>query len=118
MLDKIPEDDKTHKVLEKIERQGNHCKKVVENLLSFSRYTEHSDTISDINLNLETVFAVVENNLMIKKVHLKKELEANLPRVKADPVQLQQVFLNLINNAVAAMPKGGHSNRQLPLGYL
>ncbi len=107
MLDKIPADDKTHKVLEKIERQGNHCKKVVENLLSFSRYTEHSDTISDINLNLETVLAVVENNLMIKKVHLKKELEANLPRVKADPVQLQQVFLNLMNNAVAAMPKGG-----------
>ncbi len=107
MLDKIPADDKTHKVLEKIERQGNHCKKVVENLLSFSRYTEHSDTISDINLNLETVLAVVENNLMIKKVQLKKELEPNLPRVKADPVQLQQVFLNLMNNAVAAMPKGG-----------
>jgi two-component system, NtrC family, sensor kinase len=107
MLDKIPADDKTHKVLEKIERQGNHCKRIVENLLSFSRYTEHSDTISDINLNLETVLAVVENNLMIKKVQLKKELEANLPRVKADPVQLQQVFLNLMNNAVAAMPKGG-----------
>jgi two-component system, NtrC family, sensor kinase len=107
MLDKIPADDKTHKVLEKIERQGNHCKKIVENLLSFSRYTEHSDTISDINVNLENVLAVVENNLMIKKVHLKKELEANLPRVKADPVQLQQVFLNLMNNAVAAMPKGG-----------
>jgi two-component system NtrC family sensor kinase len=107
MLDKIPKEDKTYKFLEKIERQGNHCKKVVENLLSFSRYTEHSDTISDINLNLETVFAVVENNLMIKKVHLKKELEPNLPRIKADPVQLQQVFLNLLNNAVAAMPKGG-----------
>ncbi|MBI5605329.1 MAG: PAS domain-containing protein [Deltaproteobacteria bacterium] len=107
MLDKIPPEDKVHKVLEKIERQGNHCKKVVENLLSFSRYTEHSDTISDINLNLGNVFSVVENNLMIKKIQLKKNLEANLPRVKADPVQLQQVFLNLITNAVAAMPKGG-----------
>jgi signal transduction histidine kinase len=107
MLEKVPPDDPVHKVLEKIERQGNHCKRVVENLLSFSRYTEHSDTISDINLNLETVLAVVENNLLIKKIQLQKELEPNLPRVKADPVQLQQVFLNLINNAVAAMPKGG-----------
>ncbi len=107
MLDKIPPEDKVHKILEKIERQGNHCKKVVENLLSFSRYTEHSDTISDINTNLENVLAVVENNLLIKKIHLNKKLEGSLPKVKADPVQLQQVFLNLINNAVAAMPSGG-----------
>lgn len=107
MLDKIPPEDKVHKILEKIERQGNHCKKVVENLLSFSRYTEHSDTISDINANLETVLAVVENNFLIKKIHLNKKLEGSLPKVKADPVQLQQVFLNLINNAVAAMPAGG-----------
>jgi two-component system, NtrC family, sensor kinase len=107
LLQKIPEGDKTHKILEKIDKQGNHCKKIVENLLSFSRYTEHSDTISEINANLENVLAVVENNLMIKKVHLEKFLEANLPRVQADPVKLQQVFLNLINNAMAAMPGGG-----------
>ena len=107
LLEKIPPEEKTHKLLEKIERQGNHCKRIVENLLTFSRYTDRADDISDINYNLENVFSVIQNNLMIKRVQLEKELEPNLPRVKADPVQLQQVFLNLINNAVAAMPQGG-----------
>jgi signal transduction histidine kinase/type II secretory pathway pseudopilin PulG len=107
LLEKIPPEEKTHQLLEKIERQGNHCKRIVENLLSFSRYTDRADDISDINNNLENVFSVIQNNLMIKRVQLEKELEPNLPRVKADPIQLQQVFLNLINNAVAAMPRGG-----------
>jgi len=107
LLEKIPPEEKTHQLLEKIERQGNHCKRIVENLLSFSRYTDRADDISDINNNLENVFSVIQNNLMIKRVQLEKELEPNLPRVKADPIQLQQVFLNLINNAVAAMPQGG-----------
>jgi len=107
LLQKISPEDKTHKILEKITKQGNHCKKIVENLLGFSRYTEHSDTISEINDNLQNILAVVENNLMIKKIHLEKYLENNLPRVQADPVKLQQVFLNLINNAIAAMSGGG-----------
>ena len=107
LLEKVPQEDKFHRILEKIERQGNQCKKIVENLLSFSRYTDRAEDVSDINANLENVIEVVQNNLLIKKVKLVKELEGNLPRVKIDPIQIQQVLLNLINNALAAMPGGG-----------
>ncbi len=107
LLEKIPPDDKFHQIMQKIERQGEHCKKIVENLLSFSRYSDHTEDVSDVNANLETVLNVVQNNLLIKKVQMVKDLESNLPRVKIDPIQLQQVLLNLINNAVAAMPQGG-----------
>jgi signal transduction histidine kinase len=93
--------------MQKIERQGEHCKKIVENLLSFSRYSDHTEDVSDVNANIETVLNVVQNNLLIRKVQLVKDLEPNLPRIKIDPIQLQQVLLNLINNAVAAMPQGG-----------
>ncbi len=107
MLEKLPPEDKFHQILKKIERQGEHCKKIVENLLSFSRYSDHTEDVSDVNANLETVLNVVQNNLLIKKVQLIKDLEPGLPKVKIDPIQLQQVILNLINNAVAAMPQGG-----------
>ncbi|MBI5582229.1 MAG: cache domain-containing protein [Deltaproteobacteria bacterium] len=107
MLEKLPPEDKFHQILKKIERQGEHCKKIVENLLSFSRYSDHTEDVSDVNANIETVLGVVQNNLLIKKVQLIKDLEPTLPKVKIDPIQLQQVILNLINNAVAAMPQGG-----------
>ena len=107
MLEKLPPEDKFHRILEKIERQGENCKKIVENLLSFSRYSDHTEDVSDVNANLETVLSVAQNNLLIKKVQLIKDLEPGLPKVKIDPTQLQQVLLNLINNAVAAMPQGG-----------
>jgi signal transduction histidine kinase len=50
---------------------------------------------------------VVTNTLLTKKVKLEAELAEGLPRVRGDAAQLQQVFLNLITNAVLAMPQGG-----------
>jgi two-component system NtrC family sensor kinase len=47
------------------------------------------------------------NTLVTKKVDLKTDIEEDLPRVKGDGQQLEQVFLNIINNAVAAMDRGG-----------
>jgi len=107
LIEKTPPEEKAHKILEKIERQGNQCKRIVENLLSFSRYSEHYDDISDVNALLENILDVVQNNLMIKKVQVNLSLGKDLPRIKADPIQLKQVFMNLISNAMGAMPEGG-----------
>jgi len=53
------------------------------------------------------VLALVKNNLLTKRVDLDMRLAKGLPRVRGDAGELQQVFLNLINNAAAAMPNGG-----------
>ncbi len=73
MIEKTPPEEKSYKILEKIERQGNQCKRIVENLLSFSRYSERYDDISDVNAHLENILDVVRNNLMIKKVQVNLE---------------------------------------------
>jgi signal transduction histidine kinase len=53
------------------------------------------------------MLAVVKNTLLTKKIRLKANLAPNLPRGKGDPRELQQVFINLINNALDAMKGGG-----------
>jgi len=50
---------------------------------------------------------VVKNTLLTKKIRLETSLAPSLPRVKGDPPELQQVFINLINNAADAMKGGG-----------
>jgi two-component system, NtrC family, sensor kinase len=107
LLEKIPTTDPYHDLLGKIERQGNICKKVVENLLSFSRSAEHLEGIGDINANLENILAILNKSLVHKHIEIRKELEPNLPRAGIDPIQLQQIFFNLIHNALGAMNKGG-----------
>ena len=49
----------------------------------------------------------MQNNLLTQKSDLELRLARELPRVRGDSGELQQVFINLINNAVAAMPTGG-----------
>lgn len=107
LMGKVPPGSEFHEILKIIEKQGTNAKRVVENLLTFARVTEHREEDVDINRNLEEVLHVVGNTLSLSKIILKKELSSPLPLVKGDPRELQQVFLNIINNAVSAMKGGG-----------
>ena len=106
LLEKI-EPGKNHEILETIERQSQNCKRIIESILGFARYPDKTDYSSDVNISLERVLAVVENILVAEKITLKKNITAELPEVRGDSGHLQQVFMNLIINAVAAMRGGG-----------
>jgi signal transduction histidine kinase len=79
----------------------------VENLLSFVRYKEHREEDVDINKSIEEVFAVKGNAFTLNKISLIRDMEEAVPMVRGDPNELQQVFFNIINNAIAAMKGGG-----------
>jgi two-component system NtrC family sensor kinase len=96
-----------HEDLRTIERQGLHCKEIVENLLSFARFGGERHESADLNVCLSDILKVVRHSLEIKRVEVVTDLHAGLPPVRGDTRQLQQVFLNLINNAYAAVPEGG-----------
>jgi two-component system NtrC family sensor kinase len=107
LLDKVPKDTKEHEMLKTIERQGLNAKRIVENLMTFARQPAKHEEFTHINEDIANVVALVRNNLLTKKVDIELKLAKDLPRVRGDAGELQQVVLNLINNAAAAMPGGG-----------
>jgi len=107
LLRKQDKDSQAYEDLKTIERQGLHCKQVVENLLSFARLGEGEAEYADVNQCIEEIVKVVKHTLEMHNIELDLSLTESLPPVVGDPRQLQQVFLNLINNSVSAMPDGG-----------
>ena len=107
LLEKFPPDSEEYDLLKTIENQGNNAKRVVENLLNFARHKEHMEEIIDVNKNLQTVLSVMNNTLLLNKISIKQDLQDNLPLIIADSGELQQVFFNIINNAIHAMKNGG-----------
>jgi len=107
ILRKLPEDDPLRKPLTSIEREGLRCKKIIQGLLDFSRHT--MPTFQPVNLNdvVESACDLFEYQITVNNVKMTKGFAPNLPEIRADANQLQQVFSNLIINAYHAMPKGG-----------
>jgi len=107
LLGKFPEDSKEYEMHKAIQRQVNNCKKIVENLLAFSRIPEQVTAETDVVQDLQRVLNLVMNTLMTRKIEPRMAIEKNLPKVRGDGRHLEQVFLNIINNAAAAMDSGG-----------
>jgi two-component system NtrC family sensor kinase len=107
LLRKTDKDSQAYDDLKTIERQGLHCKLVVENLLSFARLGEGGSEYADVNQCIEDIVKVVRHNLDMHRIDLSQSLAEDLPLAVGDSRKLQQVFLNLINNSTAAMPTGG-----------
>jgi len=94
--------------LKDIEQQSMRCKRIVQNLLKFSRTSKKVDfEILDLNNILEDTLMFVQHQLSMNKVRLSKSLESSLPKVNGNSGMLQQVFTNIILNALQAMPQGG-----------
>ncbi len=107
LQDQVPKDSKQYEMLRTIERQGLICKRIVQNLMGFARTPAKPGDYADLNQELQNLLKLVQNTLLVKKVDLETHLAPGLPRVRGDTGELQQVFLNLITNAIAAMPAGG-----------
>jgi len=90
-----------------IETQLDRLTQKVRNLLHSTRQPEPQLQPVDVNHVLETVITLTQPGMSLRAVRLVRHLGPDLPRVSGDPGLLQQVFLNLVTNALDAMPQGG-----------
>ncbi|MEW5984714.1 MAG: ATP-binding protein [Acidobacteriota bacterium] len=107
LREQTPKDSPSSEPLEIIERQATACKRIVENLGRFARGPAGGGETTDLNVELQRVLAIVGNTLLTEKIQCALDLEESVPLVRGDPQGIQQVLLNLITNARAAMKSGG-----------
>jgi two-component system NtrC family sensor kinase len=100
-------DDPRRSDLKTIVDETNRCKNIVADLLNFARQQEVLAQEVDVNDLIRRVVAGSEKQPMFEKVTFHLQLAPTLPAIQADPAQLEQVFVNLINNAAEAMATDG-----------
>jgi len=90
-----------------ISEQIIKCQKTIRNLLDFSRKSTCEKKLCNIHHLINNTLLLVEHRLKIHKINLRKTFDDNIPPLLVDGNQIQQVILNLVNNAVDALPQGG-----------
>ncbi|NJC95989.1 MAG: hypothetical protein C3F07_01535 [Anaerolineales bacterium] len=107
VLDSMSEDDESRPDMELIMREARRARDVVRRLLDFSRQTESMRASASLNKVVEDVFTLSRHLIHTSGVELTMELQEDLPWVQMDENQIKQVLLNLVHNALQAMPEGG-----------
>jgi len=93
--------------LEKLYKQAQRTHHIVQNLLSFARQHKPERSPIQVNQILEDTLALREYDMKLNNIRVHREFDPALPTIGGDRHQLQQVFLNVLNNAVDAVAEKG-----------
>jgi len=99
--------EKFRKYLDLMESETQRCSQIVSNLLTFSRKSPISFEQVNIEDLLQRCILLCQHKLELSNIRLEPIIEPEIPLVEGDANQLQQCIINLIFNAIDAMPEGG-----------
>jgi len=94
-----------------IQQEAERAASIVRNLLTFARKQDHARRATDLEPLLETTVTLLRTQMGSRRVEVILDVESNLPPIDADTGQIQQVFVNLINNASHAIEAAGRPGR-------
>ena len=93
--------------IETIQRQNDKIAHIISDLLSFSRQSSFAPRLTDINETVRRAERLVKTALKDHAIAYRAKLKTGLPKLWFDPINIEQVLINLFDNAIDAMPKGG-----------
>jgi len=105
----VPEDSSAQEDLQMIEREANRCAGIIRQLLDYARKQSQEPTLEPCRIvdAVDGALDLIKVEIQNGSVEVTTSIPDDLPVVEANPVQLMQVFVNLVINAVHAMPTGG-----------
>jgi signal transduction histidine kinase len=107
LMSEATSDSRDYRALKIIDDETRRCQRLIQELLQFARPRSADLCPTDIKQSIEKTMSMVANRLYKEKIETNVVFDENLPLVSADPQQLEQVLVNLLLNAIDAMPKGG-----------
>jgi two-component system, NtrC family, sensor kinase len=107
LMDQVPEESPIREGLDVIAQETLRCKRIIQELLDFSRERPLLKKMADLNSVMEKALRILENEFKLRKINLEKNLSSDLPVAFLDVNQIQQVFMNILINAVEATQEKG-----------
>jgi two-component system NtrC family sensor kinase len=107
MLKKVPKEGPLKEGLELIMQETIRCKRIIQELLEFSRESEPNVVSANINDTIEQALHILENEFLLRHIHVEKHLSSVLPDILMDKNQIEQVLVNLLLNAIQAIEDRG-----------
>lgn len=108
MKTEISPQNKRRKLLDMSISETMRLAEMLKKMLSFSKPDQEKKVNIDINTVLDEIILLYEKRFRENSVKFEYQFEENIPLVNASKDQLRQVFLNMISNAMDAMPDGGN----------
>jgi two-component system NtrC family sensor kinase len=107
IIQQVPAEGRVRENLDRIEKETKRCHSIVRSLLDFARERKPLIESLDVNQVLDSTLKLFEGQFLFQNIQIARQYGNNLPLVEADQSQLQQVFMNIILNAVDAMEGKG-----------
>jgi signal transduction histidine kinase len=107
IADELREDDSRKEIFDEVLVQVDRLERTVKDLLNFARPPKPELRWASVSELLSGTLALLTPQMKEQDIHVVSRFSAHVPDAKVDAKQIQQVFLNLMLNAIQAMPNGG-----------